>query len=206
MLASRAPRSALARSLRLVSAPFGRASSTLTTADINQSVLAAQYAVRGELVLRAAKIKEDMSSMPFDKVLECNIGNPQAVGQTPLSFNRQVLSLICCPALLDQPGVDQLFASDAIARAKEYIAAIPGGIGAYSESQGFRIVRDQVAAFIEARDNGIPASADDIFLTDGASKGPTRREAETAPKRPPRLLSGGCLEPAIAQASASCSR
>ena len=43
-------------------------------------------------------------------------------------------------------------------------------MGAYSESQGFGLVRQQVADFITARD-GIAAEKDDIFLTDGASKG-----------------------------------
>ena len=134
-------------------------------------MLSAEYAVRGELVLRAATIKkEGFKSQPYDKLLECNIGNPQAVGQQPLSFGRQVLSLMCCPALLELPGCKDLYAADAIARAKEYLAAIPNGIGAYSESQGFAIVRDQVAAFIEKRD-GFPANPQDIFLTDGASKG-----------------------------------
>lgn len=70
-------------------------------------------------------------------IIFSTVGNPQAVGQQPLSFGRQVLSLMCCPALLELPGTAELFAPDAIARAKEYLAAIPNGIGAYSESQGF---------------------------------------------------------------------
>ena len=152
-----------------------RALATLSTSNINPSVLNAEYAVRGELILRATVLKEqqknDPSSVPFGKMLECNIGNPQAVGQQPISFPRQVLSLIVCPALLEQPGVETLFQADAIARAKEYLAAIPNGVGAYSESQGFGIVRDQVAEFITNRDGGIPANKADIFLTDGASKG-----------------------------------
>jgi alanine transaminase len=128
--------------------------------------------VRGELVLRAAAIKQDgFKDVPFDKLLECNIGNPQAVGQQPLSFGRQVLSLMCCPQLLELPGTADLFAPDAIARAKEYLASIPNGIGAYSESQGFPIVREQVADFIAARDGGFRPNPKDIFLTDGASKG-----------------------------------
>jgi hypothetical protein len=143
--------------------------------NINPAVASAEYAVRGELVLRAAALKEQLASkpgsLPFDKLLECNIGNPQAVGQKPLNFNRQVLALLCCPDLLDQPGTSSLFASDAIERAKEYLAAIPTGVGAYSESQGFKIVRDQVAEFIQNRDGGIPADPQNIFLTDGASKG-----------------------------------
>ena len=56
-------------------------------------------------------------------------------------------------------------------RAREYLAAIPEGVGAYSESQGVAIVRQQVAEFITARDGGVAAVKEDIFLTDGASKG-----------------------------------
>jgi len=42
--------------------------------------------------------------------------------------------------------------------------------GAYSDSQGIQLVREHVADFISKRD-GHPASARDIFLTDGASAG-----------------------------------
>ena len=45
-----------------------------------------------------------------------------------------------------------------------------GGVGAYSNSQGVDFVREEVAEFIANRD-GFPASAEDIFLTDGASAG-----------------------------------
>ena len=107
-----------------------RSSSTLTTGNINQAVLTAEYAVRGELVLRAAAIKQeiaaDPTSKPYSKLLECNIGNPQAVGQQPLGFNRQVLSLMVCPALLDLPGTAELFAPDAIARAKTWRCDLSG--------------------------------------------------------------------------------
>jgi len=170
-------KSTMMRSARSLarSATCCRLSSTLTTSGINPLVLKAQYAVRGELVLRAATIKAEMASgagtFPFSKLLECNIGNPQAVGQTPVNYNREVLALMVNPTLLDDPRTVELFAPDAVERAKEYLAAIPSGLGAYSESQGFAIVRDQIAEFITNRDGGIPANAGDIFLTDGASKG-----------------------------------
>jgi len=45
---------------------------------------------------------------------------------------------------------------------------MPGGTGAYSESQGLRVIREHVAEFIEARD-GYKSSPDNIFLADGAS-------------------------------------
>ena len=148
--------------------------SALTIETVNPAVIGAQYAVRGELVLRAAEMQKQMNEQPgsigIKKILACNIGNPQAVGQQPLSFGRQVQALLVCPALLDMPGVEKLFAPDAMARAREYLAAIPEGVGAYSESQGVAIVRQQVADFITARD-GVAAVKEDIFLTDGASKG-----------------------------------
>ncbi len=118
----------------------------------------------------APQLKQSPGSFPFDKLVECNIGNPQALQQQPPSFSRQVLALMSMPSMMDWPEVSARFAPDAIARAKEYLAAIPEGLGAYSESMGFRIVREQVAEFITRRD-GIEASPDRIFLTDGASKG-----------------------------------
>ncbi len=42
------------------------------------------------------------------------------------------------------------------------------GTGAYSESKGLSIVRNDVAEFISKRD-GVKANPDHIFLTDGAS-------------------------------------
>jgi len=62
-----------------------------------------------------------------------------------------------------------MFAPDAVARAQEYLAA-ETKVGAYTESQGLSIVRQQVADFITARD-GVPAVKENVFLTDGASKG-----------------------------------
>lgn len=151
-----------------------RWAATVSVADINPHLLNAEYAVRGAIVLRAAEIKEQLrrqpGAFPFDKVLECNIGNPQALQQQPLTFNRQVIALLAMPSMMDWPDVHKLFAADAIERAREYLREIPQGIGAYSESQGFPIVRQQVADFIAERD-GIPANKEDIFLTDGASKG-----------------------------------
>jgi len=146
--------------------------SKLTLDNINPAVLVTQYAVRGELVQRASAIQEsNFAEKPYRKLLECNIGNPQAVGQSPLTFNRQVLSLLCYPELARNPAAAALFEPDAILRAKEYLQAIPNGLGAYSESQGFAIVRQQVANFITKRDAGVPAYKENIFLTDGASKG-----------------------------------
>ena len=48
--------------------------------------------------------------------------------------------------------------------------ALQGGTGAYSNSQGVPAIRQHVADFIQARD-GYASSADNIFLTNGASTG-----------------------------------
>ncbi|KAJ3076812.1 hypothetical protein HDU99_001303, partial [Rhizoclosmatium hyalinum] len=90
--------------------------------------------------------------------------------QKPITFFRQVASLVDYPDLLQEdklPITKQLFATDAVERAKTYLGAI-GSAGAYSHSQGIPAVRKEVAAFIEARD-GYPADPENIFLTAGAS-------------------------------------
>jgi len=125
-------------------------------------------------------------------VISCNIGNPQELGQKPLSFPRQVLSLLTCPQLLDNPAVRSQMPSDVTERALRYKSRLPGGtgqlhascmrdtcctmymhacecgvypicpslcvlvlvcaIGAYSNSQGIDVVREEVAKFLHERD------------------------------------------------------
>lgn len=130
---------------------------------INDNVKAAQYAVRGELYLKGEELRKAGKEVIFT-----NIGNPQALGLKPNTFNREVLALVTAPSLLDKPDCDKLFPSDAIARAKELLAMMPGGIGAYSDSRGVPGIRKEVAEFIAARD-GHPSDPDCIFLSDGAS-------------------------------------
>jgi glutamate--glyoxylate aminotransferase len=48
------------------------------------------------------------------------------------------------------------------------LGAFSGGIGAYQDSRGNMLVRQEVADFIQARD-GHAADPNSIFLTDGAS-------------------------------------
>jgi hypothetical protein len=68
----------------------------LNIKNINPAVVAAKYAVRGELALRANALTEQVKQggvdLPFDDVVHCEIGNPQALNQKPLSFIRQVYS------------------------------------------------------------------------------------------------------------------
>ncbi|KAF8060624.1 ALAAT2 [Scenedesmus sp. PABB004] len=146
----------------------------LCEATIKPRVVAADYAVRGEIVRRAQEIEAELEagkgSYPFTKLVWCNIGNPQLLGQAPITFFRQVLCLCEYPALLDHPAVGGLFPADVVARARLYLSAIPGGVGAYSDSAGALVLRQQIAAALERRD-GWPARPDEIYLTDGASPG-----------------------------------
>ncbi|TQE09750.1 hypothetical protein C1H46_004707 [Malus baccata] len=106
------------------------------------------------------ELKANPGSHPFDEILYCNIGNPQSLGQQPITFFREVL------ALCDHPAIT---GADAIERAWQILDQIPGrATGAYSHSQGIKGLRDTIAAGIEARDR-YPADPNDIFLTNGAS-------------------------------------
>lgn len=146
----------------------------LTKDTMNQKIVQAEYAVRGALVLRAIEYQKMLNngdqSLPFDKIIECNIGNPQSLGQRPITFHRQVLALVNVPELTEHPDVEKLFPKDAIQRAKYYKERMPGGTGAYSHSKGIEVLRQEVAEFIKSRDNH-PVDTEDLFLTDGASQG-----------------------------------
>lgn len=73
----------------------------------------------------------------------------------------QVLSLVAAPFLLDHPKVGEMFPGDAIERAKKLLKEFKGGIGAYSDSKGNLLVRQEVAQFIHERD-GHPSSPEVI--------------------------------------------
>ncbi|CDY12474.1 BnaC07g13140D [Brassica napus] len=127
--------------------------------SLNENVKKCQYAVRGELYLRASELQKEGK-----KIIFTNVGNPHALGQKPLTFPRQVVALCQAPFLLDDPNVGMLFSADAIERAKHYLSLTSGGLGAY-----------KVAEFIQRRLSASYLSYHNdpelIFLTDGASKG-----------------------------------
>ncbi|CAG9465267.1 unnamed protein product [Pedinophyceae sp. YPF-701] len=156
-----------------MTAPENANGAGLTEATLNPRVLSTQYAVRGEIVKIANGIVNDLAegkgSYPFDKVVFCNIGNPQQLGQKPVTFFRQVLALMEFPALMDDPAVASKFPPDVIARAKKYLAAMKG-LGPYSDSRGAPVLRKDVAEGIARRD-GYSADPDNIFMTDGATPG-----------------------------------
>ena len=137
----------------------------LTVNDLNKKLLDTQYAVRGKIVIKAQELEEQGK-----KIIYCNIGNPQALKQKPLTYVREVLSLVEYPDLLKDDNFLKGYHKDSVERAKFIIKNVPGGVGAYSQSAGIPFIRKAVAEFIENRD-GIPAEKERIILTDGASKG-----------------------------------
>jgi len=155
---------------------------SLNVDNINQHVRSAQYAVRGELAVRSeeyrAKLKEKWpptppdSPLPFDKVISANIGNPQQLDQKPITFFRQVLSILEYPPLLENEEALKNamgYKQDVIDRAKWLLCEVKS-VGAYSQSQGVPGVRKSVANYIERRD-GYPSDPANIFLSAGASSG-----------------------------------
>lgn len=162
-------------------------SSLLSPIVVNPNILEMEYAVRGPIPMRAAVLEsQGMKTIP------CHIGNPQALGQSPLTYNRQVLSLVEDPAKIareralksmfeETPGSDikeSDFIPDDVLDVSEQILAYfkAGTTGAYTESKGERFIRQAIAGFINKRDNyeeanGVGADPEKIFLTSGASQG-----------------------------------
>jgi hypothetical protein len=133
-----------------------RTMTVLSIDNINPNVRAAQYAVRGLIPQRAESYRAQLArgegtDLPFDKVIFANIGNPQQLDQKPITFFRQVASLLEYAHLLDQPDVltEKLgYKSDAIARARRLLKEV-NSVGAYSNSAGAPGIKQSVAEFIE---------------------------------------------------------
>ncbi|KAK8812338.1 hypothetical protein WA158_007572 [Blastocystis sp. Blastoise] len=137
--------------------------------DVNPNLIKAEYAIRGAIVAKANEMETMLrrgASLPFDKLVYCNIGNPQSLKQKPITFLRQVLACACYPDLMaiNPP----LFPSDVVERVQAFLKSNPGGTGAYSKSQGTDMVVKDVANFIGERD-GYPCDPSCIYITNGAS-------------------------------------
>ena len=133
---------------------------------MSQNLRRMQYAVRGEVVIRA-----DALAAEGKKIIYTNIGNPHAVGQPPLTYYRQVMALCDLPAEfgIENTQIASSFPADVVERAIEMKQAIgPAGTGAYTNSQGVMDFRKDVANFITMRDEHV-ALPSNIFLTNGAS-------------------------------------
>lgn len=143
--------------------------SVLNIKNMNRNVTNLQYAVRGPIVLRAGQIEDELRKgveKPFDTVIRANIGDCHATGQKPNTFIRRVMALCTYPELFKDPSIPE----DAKDRARRILADCKGGsVGSYSESEGLRVIRQDIAKFIEQRDEGIPSEWQNVHLTTGAS-------------------------------------
>ncbi|XP_011699329.1 PREDICTED: alanine aminotransferase 2-like isoform X2 [Wasmannia auropunctata] len=95
------------------------------------------------------------------------MGDAHAMGQRPITFLRQVLTLTILPNLLDDPS----YPEDAKNRARIILGDCHGGsVGSYVvETIGIECVRKHVAQYIQDRDGGIPSDYHDIIITNGAT-------------------------------------
>ena len=99
-------------------------SNPLAVSNVNPHLINVQYAVRGELAVKAEKYRDMLRErpndhgLPFDRVINANIGNPQQKGldQPPLTFGRQV-----CSAVSRVPRVEK---SVVIARSANLLAGV----------------------------------------------------------------------------------
>jgi len=155
---------------------------------INRNIIEMEYAVKGPIPQKAAELKNQGRSIIF-----CNIGNPQALGQSPLSFYRQVLSLVedaprikrerflnqSLPgktATTQEPGNIEFISDYVLDVSETVLCKMETGMGAYTDSKGPQFIREAIAEFIDNRDfvgadRGIHSDPDSIFLTNGASEG-----------------------------------
>lgn len=54
-------------------------------------------------------IKYELNRSGYMQILYCNIGNPQSLGQKPISFFEQVVALLDNPAILKKQQTHSLF-------------------------------------------------------------------------------------------------
>lgn len=160
---------------------------TLPAVAVNQNILDMEYAVRGPIPQRAAVLANQGR-----RIIPCHIGNPQALGQSPISYLRQVLSLVGDPskiareralkAMFEETPMSDLkekdFHPDDVLSTSETILSHmkAGGTGAYTDSKGELFIREAIAQFINRRDGfesagAIGSDPEKIFLTNGASEG-----------------------------------
>jgi aspartate/methionine/tyrosine aminotransferase len=151
------------------------------TIPVNQNLVEMEYAVRGAIPRRAMEMQRAGRT-----IYACNLGNPQALGQKPITFYRQVLTLLEAAGNIDRErslarvaaANHQLFNESGVEPLSNYIIDYSAnfleqcrtGMGAYTESSGPLFIRDAIARFIDRRDGeNIAADPEHIFLTDGAS-------------------------------------
>lgn len=138
----------------------------LSVNSINPNVRDMRTGIYSLVVRRALEIERELEKgvpKQFSEVIRADVTDIQAMGQKPLTFIRQVLTLCVYPFLMN----DDSFPPDVKKRANQILDDCGGrSIGAYTYSEGIDLVRNHIAQFITKRD-GYPAKTDDVILTSG---------------------------------------
>lgn len=171
----------------------------LSVDNVNPDVVNAVFVVRGKVQEEAEKLEQQLqgnsgADLPFDQLIYCNIGNPQAQSQKPITFLRHILSIMDSPDLLLPQNRQILvnggiFTDEEMDRASQMLSqmnALPlelresgkkvanvSSTGAYTGSQGLPFVRQHVCDFIRDRDGlgdrfDVAHHMKRVFMTDGA--------------------------------------
>ena len=138
---------------------------------INPNFLEMEYAVRGPIPKRAAVLEKQGR-----KIIPCHIGNTQALGQVPMTYLRQVLSLVEDPSKIarerqikilfeENPYSDlreEDFISEEILEISENILLNSvTGMGAYTASKGHFFIRKAIADFVNQLPNDLAELRDE---------------------------------------------
>ncbi|XP_054720721.1 alanine aminotransferase 2-like [Uloborus diversus] len=141
----------------------------LTLENINPLLRDIQSEESEPTVKRAAEIERELRKgvlKPFTEVIRADINDIQAMGQKPITFIRQVLTMCAYPLLLSDPFIP----SDVKRRANNILDECGGrSAGAYTYSEGIDLIREHVAQYMERRD-GFPAYAKNVILTSGSNE------------------------------------
>ena len=98
-----------------------------------------------------------------------NIGNPQAVGQGYIQYNRDIISALMNPQVMQSKYIIE----DAKKRIEHMNKLFSSPLGAYTiNSKGHSQVRQAISNYIQQRDGSeVHSDWNNVFLTNGASEG-----------------------------------
>ena len=133
---------------------LGASGKQLSVENMNQNIVHAEYAVRGELVLKSMEYdamlaRGEGAHLPFEKTSRAHRKptGPQAKahhvpspGAVAVNFRMRLTTPPSSARTRKTPS-----------RARSIVEGMPNGIGAYSESKGVSMLRQAVANFIENR-------------------------------------------------------
>jgi aspartate/methionine/tyrosine aminotransferase len=144
----------------------------MTVETFPKNIKNLNYSLRGELVDNIKYIEKEIQTgknLPFQEVIHSHLGNPHILGQQPLTWIRQGLSLVTYPELFNLPNISSLYPQDIIERSKYILSRVKGGVGSYCDSQGLQYVRETISRFISRRDETSEPDIENIWLDNGAS-------------------------------------